>query len=152
MQNEESLTHSLMQKRFPRWAANPVVYMVHFLNLCTGGWFSKQPKDLHTVYTCVAFALARVEGSTGCLHSVLLAFLFWKRGFLLIAALADDFTFRDLTFWLRRVIVQINKSDGHNIFPGYIDQYRLKTEGRASTRRNCRCHSPVLFGRTCYLW
>ena len=42
-----------------------------------------------------------------------------------------DSTFRDLTFWLRRTLVFINKIHGHGVFPGSTDNWRLKAEGRA---------------------
>lgn len=32
---------------------------------------------------------------------------------------------------LRRVLVFLNKTSKHGVFPGHTDQYRLKTEGRA---------------------
>ena len=72
----------------------------------------------------------RVDDSAKTAY-VELAFLFWKRGFFLHEVSAANGTFRDLVFWIRRMIVFVHKQPEHAVFPGQPCNVTLKTEGRA---------------------
>ena len=47
------------------------------------------------------------------------------------ACCGDDITFRDLSFWLRRIFVHIGKIPDHQVFPGYTCLQTRKSEGRS---------------------
>ena len=124
-----------LRKRFPRWdwIQNPSLFKwtSTFRIEHPQGWLSKlDPVDLNTFFDFTTSLQWRVSDEL-CTSYVEFAFLFWKRGFILRACSASDKTFRDLTFWLPRTLVFINKLPNHGIFPGFTDNVRLKTEGKA---------------------
>ena len=95
------------------------------------GWLARLDSgDLQTFLNFTSSLEWRLDPSA-CTAFVEFAYLFWVRGYVLRSCSAADSNFRDLTFWLRRVLVFFNKLSSHGVFPGKTDQYKLKTEGRA---------------------
>lgn len=133
LEHEDRWTH--LKKRFPRWNWTPTASDFTWTSTKRlhepTGWLSNlDPRDLSTFFDFTN-SLEWAIRDDACTAYIEFAFLFWKRGYILHSCASDSKTFRDLNFWLRRVLVFINKIPGHGIFPGVTDQYRLKTEGRA---------------------
>ena len=124
-----------MKKRFPKWdweqPASSFTWTTTASLDCSAGWFTKlQPEDIATFFRFMHSLQWRVEDSVKTAY-VEISFLFWKRGYFLHDISAGGHTFRDLVFWIRRMLVFVQKRPNHQIFPGKACNFTLKTEGRA---------------------
>ena len=124
-----------LRRKFGRWNWNQNLAdfpwrFEHVLDISTP-WFSQHSSNDITTFIRFARALAWKVGDAFCTSYMELAFLFQKRGYTLEACCGDDITFRDLSFWLRRIFVHIGKIPDHQVFPGYTCLQTRKSEGRS---------------------
>ena len=100
-----------LQSRFARWDWKQRIQDFPWrasgtLDL-SGPWFAQHTtSDLSTFFNFTR-ALAWKVGDAFCTSYMELAFLFHKTGFVLEACSGDGITFRDLSYWLRRLFVYI---------------------------------------------
>ena len=131
-EQEDRLT--LLKKRLPRWNWNQTASDFSWTSTARihhpEGWLaSLDPRDLSAFFDFTS-SLEWYVQEEACTAYIEFSFLFWKRGYVLRSCASADTTFRDLNFWLRRVLVFINKISNDGVFPGaQRGCVRIRNEG-----------------------
>ena len=124
-----------IQQRFSRW--DWAQSICDFPWRSSGGvdtscsWFKQHTSSDVDTFFSFAQTLAWKVGDAFCTSYMELAVLFHKRNFTLEACSGDGITYRDLSFWLRKMFVFIGKIPGQSVFPGYTCLQTRKSEGRS---------------------
>ena len=124
-----------IQQRFSRW--DWAQSICDFPWRSSGGvdtscsWFKQHTSSDVDTFFSFAQTLAWKVGDAFCTSYMELAVLFHKRNFTLEACSGDGITYRDLSFWLRKMFVFIGKIPGQSVFPGYTCLQARKSEGRS---------------------